>query len=197
MYVCMSILNTLFSKTCKTKRYLLASKEETKTTRVFLWILYRRNRSLCWLLRNNLHNTIPCLNPRVWSLMSPRGLTSSDWSPLRLWPHPAPPPPLPWLAGLRPLPGPARPRGLCHPASGPRRPDQAEWGRVRPLRANARHRSRAIEIQAIGQHFSLKRPQWYLTLYTKWTNKYQYSDERPRSNRWNKCKLFFVFNNHF
>ena len=35
MYVCMSILNTLFSKTCKTKRYLLASKEETKTTRVF------------------------------------------------------------------------------------------------------------------------------------------------------------------
>ena len=72
----------------------------------------------------------------------------------------------------RPLePGPGAPEA----GSGGVRP---EWGQSE---ANAHHHCRAIEIQAIGQHFSLKRPQWYLSLYTKWTNKYQYSDESSRS----------------
>ena len=112
-------------------------------------------------------------------------LTSSDWSVAT--PSPAPATALVGRPEAAPRPGPtSRPQ---EPGAGPLEAGcEAKRPGVRPLRTNARHRNRAIEIQAIGQHFSLKRPQWYLTLYTKWTNKYQYSDESPRANGWNPSK---------
>ena len=79
-------------------------------------------------------------------------------SPPVATPSPAPATALVGRPEAAPRPGPtSRPQ---KPGLGPSEAGcEAQRPGVKPLRTNARHRNRAIEIQAIGQHFSLKRPQ--------------------------------------